>query len=139
MSRARWGILGGVFDPIHYAHMAIAEQSREALELGHVLFVPASVPVHRSAAHVSADDRVRMMEIMSYEHYDDADTQFRWFGFGAPIDSELPPYLSDGRLTRYWGPTVELVAAGVGAVAVTVGTTGAVAVGGTATSRSLSR
>jgi 4-hydroxy-tetrahydrodipicolinate reductase len=59
-------------------------------------------------------DRIRMMEIMSYEHYDDADTQFRWFGFGAPIDSELPPYLAPGRLTRYWGPTVELVAAGIG-------------------------
>ena len=59
-------------------------------------------------------DRIRMIEIMSYEHYDDADTQFRWFGFGAPIDSELPPYLAPGRLTRYWGPTVELVAAGIG-------------------------
>jgi 4-hydroxy-tetrahydrodipicolinate reductase len=59
-------------------------------------------------------DRIRMMEIMSYEHYDDADTQFRWFGFGAPMDSEVPPYLAPGRLTRYWGPTVELVAAGIG-------------------------
>jgi 2,4-diaminopentanoate dehydrogenase len=59
-------------------------------------------------------DRVRMMEIMSYEHYDDADTQFRWFGFGAAIDSPLPPYLAPGRPTRYWGPTVELVAAGIG-------------------------
>jgi 4-hydroxy-tetrahydrodipicolinate reductase len=59
-------------------------------------------------------DRIRMMEIMSYEHYDDADTQFRWFGFGAPIDSEAPPYLAPGRPTRYWGPTVELVAAGIG-------------------------
>jgi 4-hydroxy-tetrahydrodipicolinate reductase len=59
-------------------------------------------------------DRVRMLEIMSYEHYDDADTQFRWFGFGAPIDSPLPPYLAPGRLTRYWGPTVEMVAAGLG-------------------------
>ena len=59
-------------------------------------------------------DRIRMMEIMSYEHYDDADTQFRWFGFGAPMDSPLPPYLAPGRLTRYWGPTVELVAAGIG-------------------------
>ena len=59
-------------------------------------------------------DRIRMIEIMSYEHYDDADTQFRWFGFGAPIDSDLPPYLARGRLTRYWGPTVELVAAGIG-------------------------
>ena len=59
-------------------------------------------------------DRIRMIEIMSYEHYDDADTQFRWFGFGAPIDSPVPPYLAAGRLTRYWGPTVEMVAAGIG-------------------------
>lgn len=59
-------------------------------------------------------DRVRMQEIMSYAHYDDADTQFRWFGFGAPMDSPLPPYMAPGRLTRYWGPTVELVAAGLG-------------------------
>jgi hypothetical protein len=59
-------------------------------------------------------DHVRMIEIFSYEHYDDADTQFRWFGFGQPLDSELPPYLAPGRLTRYWGPTVELVAAGIG-------------------------
>jgi 2,4-diaminopentanoate dehydrogenase len=59
-------------------------------------------------------DRIRMIEIMSYEHYDDADTQFRWFGFGAPIDSPVPPYLAPGRLTRYWGPTVEMVAAGIG-------------------------
>jgi nicotinate-nucleotide adenylyltransferase len=60
---ARWGILGGVFDPIHYAHLVIAEQTREALELDHVLFVPANVPVHRDPAQVSADDRVRMIEL----------------------------------------------------------------------------
>lgn len=59
-------------------------------------------------------DRVRIMEIMSYAHYDDADTQFRWFGFGAPMDSPLPPYLAPGRPTRYWAPTVELVAEGIG-------------------------
>ena len=59
----RWGILGGVFDPVHYAHLAIAEQSLEALGLDHVLFVPANVPVHRSAAHVSADDRVALVEL----------------------------------------------------------------------------
>ncbi|MFI5052914.1 MAG: hypothetical protein ACHQDE_01015 [Acidimicrobiia bacterium] len=59
-------------------------------------------------------DHVRMIEIFSYEHYDDADTQFRWFGFGQGLDSPTPPYLAPGRLTRYWGPTVELVAAGLG-------------------------
>lgn len=59
-------------------------------------------------------DRIRIMEIMSYAEYDDADTQFRWFGFGAPVDSPLPPYLAPGRPTRYWAPTVELVAEGLG-------------------------
>lgn len=58
----RWGILGGVFDPVHFAHLTIAEQTREALSLDHVLFVPANVPVHRSAANVSADQRVAMLE-----------------------------------------------------------------------------
>ncbi|MCZ4499302.1 MAG: dihydrodipicolinate reductase, N-terminus protein [Marmoricola sp.] len=59
-------------------------------------------------------DHIRMSELMSYERYDDADTQFNWFGFGQPPDSPLPPYLAPGRLTRYWGPTVEMVAAGLG-------------------------
>lgn len=59
-------------------------------------------------------DSIRMIEIMSYEHYDDVDTQFNWFGMGQSMDSPAPPYLAAGRLTRYWGPTVEMVAAGLG-------------------------
>jgi len=60
--------MGGVFDPIHYAHLAIAEQSRESLALDHVVFVPANVPVHRSPAHVTADDRVRMAELATQDN-----------------------------------------------------------------------
>ena len=35
------GILGGTFDPPPLAHLAIAEEAREALGLSRVLFVPA--------------------------------------------------------------------------------------------------
>jgi nicotinate-nucleotide adenylyltransferase len=59
----RWGMLGGVFDPIHYAHLAIAEQCRDALELDQVVLVPANVPVHRAPAFATADDRVAMVEL----------------------------------------------------------------------------
>jgi nicotinate-nucleotide adenylyltransferase len=59
-----WGLLGGTFDPIHYAHLAVAEQTREALELAGVLFIPAGVPVHKSERTVSAPShRARMVEL----------------------------------------------------------------------------
>ena len=58
-------------------------------------------------------DSIRMIEIFSYEHYDDVWTQREWFGFGQPMDSPIPPYLAPGRPSRYWGPTVEMVAAGL--------------------------
>ena len=61
--RERFGILGGLFDPIHYGHLTIAEQAREELDLTRVLFVPAGQPVHRDAAQASAEDRITMIEL----------------------------------------------------------------------------
>ena len=58
------GILGGTFDPIHHGHLAIAEETREALGLERVVFVPAAVPPHRAAAPgAPAEDRARMVEL----------------------------------------------------------------------------
>jgi nicotinate-nucleotide adenylyltransferase len=59
----RWGVLGGVFDPVHYAHLVIAEQARDALELDRVLFMPVATPSHRDAPLASADHRLRMLEL----------------------------------------------------------------------------
>ena len=59
-----WGVLGGTFDPIHYAHLAIAESVRETLSLAGVLFVPAGMPPHKPDRIVSpAADRVAMVEL----------------------------------------------------------------------------
>ncbi|TVR23427.1 MAG: nicotinate (nicotinamide) nucleotide adenylyltransferase [Anaerolineaceae bacterium] len=43
----RIGILGGTFDPPHYAHLILAQHAYEELRLDHVLFVPAGQPVHK--------------------------------------------------------------------------------------------
>ncbi len=44
----RIGILGGTFDPPHYAHLILAQHAYEELKLDRVLFVPAGQPVHKS-------------------------------------------------------------------------------------------
>jgi nicotinate-nucleotide adenylyltransferase len=64
LSGERWGVLGGTFDPVHVAHLALAEQVRDALDLRAVLFVPAARPVHKPAAGVSpVEHRLRMVEL----------------------------------------------------------------------------
>jgi nicotinate-nucleotide adenylyltransferase len=38
----RVGVFGGAFDPVHYGHLILAEQSREQAALDQVWFVPAA-------------------------------------------------------------------------------------------------
>ncbi len=42
-------IFGGTFDPIHAAHLRIAEEARQAFSLTRVLFVPAGNPPHKES------------------------------------------------------------------------------------------
>ncbi|MBO7726389.1 MAG: nicotinate-nucleotide adenylyltransferase [Thermoguttaceae bacterium] len=52
------GILGGTFDPIHYAHLLLAETARETLGLDRVVFIPAAVPPHKQTRSIT-DGRLR--------------------------------------------------------------------------------
>lgn len=59
----RIGILGGTFNPIHLAHLRIAEEVREACHLDQVLFIPAADPPHKPVADaVNFSQRLAMVD-----------------------------------------------------------------------------
>ena len=64
VSAKRLAIMGGTFDPIHFGHLLIAEQAREAMELDMVVFVPNGRPVFEKPHEVtSAEERFRLCSL----------------------------------------------------------------------------
>lgn len=51
----RTGILGGTFDPIHKAHIEIAQMAREALQLDEIWILPDGDPPHKKTNATGAD------------------------------------------------------------------------------------
>jgi nicotinate-nucleotide adenylyltransferase len=61
--RGATGVFGGTFDPIHLAHLAIAEAARDAFALRRVLFVVAARPPHKPGVSITAaEDRLAMVQ-----------------------------------------------------------------------------
>ena len=56
------GVFGGTFDPVHVGHLRLAEEAREALQLGRVRWIPAGQPWHRAAPQTSPAHRLAMVE-----------------------------------------------------------------------------
>nr|MCU0869676.1 nicotinate-nucleotide adenylyltransferase [Burkholderiales bacterium] len=56
------GVLGGTFDPIHVAHLALAHAARDAVGLAEVRFIPSARPPHRDAPAAAAAHRLAMVE-----------------------------------------------------------------------------
>jgi nicotinate-nucleotide adenylyltransferase len=60
----RIGIFGGTFDPVHLAHLILAEQCREQAKLDQVLFVPAALPPHKQTQPLTSfAQRVEMLSL----------------------------------------------------------------------------
>lgn len=100
----RLGVLGGTFDPIHFAHLAIAEEARTQLRLEPVVFVPAGQPPHKPGRIITrARHRLAMLELAlaSNPHF-----------VTSHVDLERPGpcYTVDtlALLREEWGPEVEL-------------------------------
>ena len=59
----RVGVFGGMFDPVHDGHMAIARHARDLLRLDRLLLVPCNLPNHRAGPVCDAERRLDMLRL----------------------------------------------------------------------------
>jgi nicotinate-nucleotide adenylyltransferase len=98
------GLLGGTFDPIHHAHLIIAEEVRATLGLSEMVFIPSGQPPHKPGRHIaSTEQRMTMLElaIASNPHFSSSRIE---------LDRPGPSYLVDTLqlLRTQWGNEVGL-------------------------------
>src|SRR5579862_4080176 len=103
-SLKRIGLMGGTFDPIHNAHLMIAEEVRAILKLTEIVFILAGQPPHKPGRNVSAvKHRLAMLElaIAANPHFSYSRVE---------LDRPGPSYLVDTLhiLHEQWGPEIEL-------------------------------
>lgn len=68
-SIVRLGLFGGTFNPIHLAHLVIADQAQDQLGLDKVLFMPCAIPPHKSDSDLpAAEHRFNMVKIAIFNH-----------------------------------------------------------------------
>ncbi len=58
----RIGLIGGTFDPPHYAHLILAQHAHDELRLDTVLFIPAGHPPHKNHTRTALGHRLTMLE-----------------------------------------------------------------------------
>ena len=69
-SNIKIGIMGGTFDPIHYAHLATAEFIRDNYKLDKILFIPSGSPPHKKGNITNKYDRYKMVLLSTVNNED---------------------------------------------------------------------
>ncbi len=57
------GLLGGTFDPIHYAHLFMGQLCKESLGLDKVIYIPAGIVSHKNSVYTDAKMRYEMVKL----------------------------------------------------------------------------
>lgn len=87
----RIGIFGGTFNPVHYGHLRAAEEVREKIGLGKILFVPSWNPPLKESGLASAEQRYEMarLAIAANPLFDISDIECRKPGRSYTVDTLL--------------------------------------------------
>jgi nicotinate-nucleotide adenylyltransferase len=65
----KWGLMGGIFDPVHIGHLVLAESALEKCRLDGVLFVVSLNPPHRAQKPIASfEDRLMMTRLAIAEN-----------------------------------------------------------------------
>ncbi len=75
----RIGLLGGTFNPIHFGHLRVAEEVREAFCLDKIIFIPSGVPPLKTQGIIDANHRLKMtgLAINSNPFFEVSDIEVR--------------------------------------------------------------
>lgn len=100
----RIGVIGGTFDPIHYGHLAAAEEARVKMDLERVLFVVAGVPPHKLDEEITPVEHrlaIVSLAIASNTHFEISRVD---------VDRPGPSYTVDtiSTLQKRWGQDTEI-------------------------------
>lgn len=86
------GLFGGTFNPIHYAHLKMAEAFYVQVKLEKLIFVPAGQPYHKhNDTNATAQDRFNMVQlaILGNQNFDISDCELMRVGDTYTVDTLL--------------------------------------------------
>lgn len=88
------GLMGGTFNPIHMAHLILAENAYREFDLDEVVFLPNHFPPHKRDAHIAPDeDRLAMVRMategISYFSVSDMEMTREGYSYSSDTLTEL--------------------------------------------------
>lgn len=84
------GVIGGTFNPIHLAHLYIAYEAKNQLNLDKIIFMPVGSPPHKRNSNVlGASLRYNMVKeaIQGYEGFTISDYEIRKQGYSYTFET----------------------------------------------------
>lgn len=104
MAGKKIGIMGGTFDPVHMAHLRLAETAYDLFQLDQVIFLPSSDPPHKAGRRITCyEKRAEMVKtaIENNPHFICSDLERMRQGYSYTSET-LEWFVSENPENRYY-------------------------------------